>query len=182
MRQSREVTTFLSLPAALRERIYAEVLISLEQGPEILRSCRQVEREARKFLYQRPVNFPTQLSLYEWLGATPDNLLAQVIDISVAVQDINLRSILHPHASTLLSPGPPRLLTWDLYEAEVSRFTLALERLPHVKTIAIQASSNSPSHLYDEFVSKILIESRSKLPDARVVHVVNLGSRNTVEY
>ena len=181
MRQSREVTIFLSLPAALRERIYAEVLISLEQGPEILRSCRQVEREARKFLYQRPVNFPTQRSMYEWLDGTPDDLLAQVIDISVAVQDIDLRSILHPHASTILSSYPHQLFAGELYEAEVSRFTLALKRLPHVKTIAIQASSNSPSHLYGEFVSKILIESRSNLPDARVVHVVNLGSRNTVE-
>ena len=46
-----------------------------------------------------------------------------------------------------------------MYEAQVSRrFMFALERLPYIKTITIQASSNSQSYLYGEFMSWILME------------------------
>lgn len=173
MNEPQEAPTFLSLPAELRGQIYAKVLTSLAHGPEILRTCRQIEREARKFLYQRPINLPNQSSLYAWLDATPGTLLSQVRDISVAVQDVDLRPILHSHTSMRPSSITPRLLTCDLYEAEVSRFVLALKRLPHLKTITIQISSNSQSHLYEGFVCRILMELESMAPDVRVLQAVS---------
>ncbi|KAG9192792.1 hypothetical protein G6011_11526 [Alternaria panax] len=108
--------------------------------------------------------------MHVWLDAIPVNLLPQITDISVAVQDVDLRSILHLRALNKSSPLFPRLSTWDLYEAEISRLILGLERLPRIKTITLQSLSHSQSYLYDEFVSRVLTELRSTLLEVRVLH------------
>ena len=135
---SPQSNRLLGLPAELREQIYRNILPSPEQGPEILQTCRQIEREARKFLYQRPIRFSNQLSLYTWVDATPDDLLSHVTDLSVAIRDIDLRPVLCPHAFTPSSSLGPQLLGWELYEAETSKLISTLGRLPHVKTITIK--------------------------------------------
>ena len=166
----------LSLPAELREQIYRNVHSSPEQGPEILQTCRQIEREAHKFLYQRPLSFSNQLSLYTWVDATPDDLLSHVTDISVAIRDIDLRPVLCPHAFTPSSSLRPQLLTWELYETEISKLISTLGRVPKVKTITIISPSVCQSHLYGEFVSRILDGLHSTSSNLRVVHVTSLQS------
>ena len=169
-----ERNRLLNLPAELREQIYRNILSSPEQGPEILQTCRQIEREARKFLYQRPINFPGQLSLYVWVDATPNHLLPHVTDVSVAIQDIDLQPVLCPRAFT---PSlRPQLLTWGLYETEISKLISTLGKLPHIKRIAIKSPALCQSHLYGEFVSRVLRGLHLRLSDVRVVHVTSLHS------
>jgi len=164
----------LNLPAELREHIYDNILSSSEQGPEILQTCRQIEREARKFLYQRPISFSNQLSLYTWVDATPKDLLSNVTDVSVAIRDIDLRPVLRPNAFTPSSSLRPQLLTWGLYEAEIGKLISALGRLPKVKTMTIISPTVCQSHLYSEFVSRILGGLHSVSSNARVTHVTSL--------
>ena len=168
--------SFLSLPAELREHIYRSILSSPEQGPEILRTCRQIEREARKFLYQRPISFPGQLSLYNWVEATPEHLLSHDTDVSIAIQDIDLRRVLCPHTFTLSSSLQPRLLSWGLYEAELSKLISTLGRLPHIKRITIKSPAICQSHLYGEFISRVSSGLHLALLDVQVVHVAKLQS------
>jgi len=173
---SPQSNRLLSLPAELREQIYRNILSSPEQGPEILHTCRQIEREARKFLYQRPISFPNQLSLYTWVDATPDDLLSHVTDISVAIRDIDLRPILCPHAFTPSSSLRPQLLTWELYEAEIGKLISTLGRLLNIKTITIISPAICQSHLYGEFVSRVLGGLDLISSNLRVVHVTSLQS------
>jgi len=171
-----EGNRLLSLPAELQEQIYRNILSSPEQGPEILQTCRQIEREARKFLYQRPISFSNQLSLYTWVDATPDDLLSHVTNISVAIRDVDLRPVLRPHAFTTSSPVQPPLLSWGLYETEISRLISTLGRLPHIKKIVIKSSAICQSHLYGEFVSRILGGLHPTSSNVRIVHVASVQS------
>jgi len=172
---SPQSNRLLSLPAELREQIYRNILSSPEQGPEILQTCRQIEREARKFLYQRPISFSNQLSLYTWVDATPDDLLSHVTDISVTIRDIDLRPVLCLHAFTS-SSVQPQLLSWGLYEAEISKLISTLERLPHIKRVAIKSPAICQSYLYGDFASRVLGGLHSTSSNVRVVHVTSLQS------
>lgn len=151
-----DATLFFTLPLELREQIYKEVLASPAQGPQLLRTCREIKTEAHKFVFQRPLNFRSQLSLYTWLDRAPDDLTPHVTEISLKVQDVDLRSLLESDASTSQSTTPPRLLTWDLYEIEVDKLNQALRKLPNVKTITIQALSSRQSFLYRGFMARVL--------------------------
>jgi len=166
----------LNLPAELREHIYRNILSSSEQGPEILQTCRQIEREARKFLYQRPISFSNQLSLYTWVDATPEDLLSNVTDVSVAIRDIDLRPVLCPNAFTPSSSLRPQLLTRGLYEAEIGKLISTLGRLPHIKRITIKSPAICQSHLYGEFISRVSSGLHLALLDVQVVHVAKLQS------
>ncbi|CAO2648102.1 Nn.00g090240.m01.CDS01 [Neocucurbitaria sp. VM-36] len=156
MASHQDATLFFSLPLELREQIYKDVLASPVQGPELLRACREIKIEAHKFLYQRPLNFRSQISLHEWLRRTPHDLLPQVTEISLEIQDVDLRPLLEPDASTVQTTGPPRLLSWELYEAELDRLNQALQKLLKVKTFTIRALSSRQSFLYREFLGKVL--------------------------
>lgn len=156
MSSLEETTLFFTLPLELREQIYKEVLASPTQGPDLLRSCREIGSEAHKFLYQRPLNFRSQLSLHEWLSRAPNDLLPQATEITLKIQDVDLRPLLELDASTVQATGPPRLLTWELYQAELDRLNKALRKLPKVKTVTIRALSSRQSFLYREFLGNIL--------------------------
>ncbi|KAF1842186.1 uncharacterized protein K460DRAFT_345818 [Cucurbitaria berberidis CBS 394.84] len=156
MASHEDATLFFTLPLELREHIYKEVLASPAQGPELLRTCREIKTEAHKFLFQRPINFHSQLSLYEWLDQAPHNLLPHVTEVSLTIQDVNFRTLLEPEASNSQPTTPPRLLTSELYEVEIGKLDQALKQLPKVKTVTIRALSTRQSFLYRDFLAKVL--------------------------
>jgi hypothetical protein len=124
-----------------------------------------VHQEAHKFLFERPVSFRSQVALFDWLDRVPHKYLAQEREISLNIQDVDLRSLLK--ASTLIShPGdPPRLLTWDLYEAELGKLCRALKHLSKVQKITIRAIPDGQSFLYREFLQSFLNMLSSLFPD-----------------
>jgi hypothetical protein len=156
MAQSGKSTPFFNLPLELREQIYKDTFRSKGQGPELLRTCWKINTEARKFLYQRQIEFANQLSMYRWSDMTPGKLRSQVTDISLHVQDPDLRSILDLNASASRSPLPGHLLTWGLYTVELRNLKTALSRLPNVKTITIRTLPGRQSYLYRDFLTAFL--------------------------
>lgn len=149
-------TPFSTLPLELRELVYRAVLTSPLHGPDLLRTCREIYVEAHKFIFERPVRFRHQVALFEWLQSVPQKYVDRVTELSLAVQDVDLRSLLT--ASALIShPGdPPRLLTWDLYEAELDRLLHSLKKFSNVRKITIRAIPGRQSFLYREFLRKFL--------------------------
>lgn len=151
-----KVAPFFTLPLELREQIYMEVLASPVQGPELLQTCREIRAEAHKFLFRRPIKFRSQLYLYEWLNRIPHELVGHVTEISLDIQDVDLRALLQSDTSAHKSDTLPRLLSWDLYELELSRLSQAMGSLQNVKTITIRALSTRQSFLYHDFLAKVL--------------------------
>lgn len=149
-------TSLFTLPLELRQLIYQAVVASPLHGPELLQTCREIHLEAQKYLFERPISFRSQLALYNWIDQVPHEHLPRARVISLNIQDVDLRSLLN--GSALIShPGdPPRLLTWDLYEAELDRLYHALRELPNVQKITIRALSGRQSFLYREFLQKFL--------------------------
>jgi hypothetical protein len=156
MPPTKSVSPFFDLPLELREEIYKSVLFSPSQGPDILRTCREIHFEARKFLFQKPLSFQSQTVLYTWLDEAPSALLAHVSEIALHVQDVNLKPILDSGATMLQHRSHPRLMTLELYQRELDRLKQALKRVPKVKTLTIRVSSGQSSYLYRDFVAHIL--------------------------
>ncbi|KAH6616437.1 hypothetical protein C7974DRAFT_44882 [Boeremia exigua] len=158
-------TLFFSLPLELRQLIYNSVLASPQHGPQLLRTCREIHSEAQKFLFERPLNFRSQVALFDWLDQVPHEYLSQTKELSLSIQDVDLRSLLD--ATALIShPGdPPRLLTWDLYEAELDKLHRGLNQLPKIQKITIRAIAGRQSFLYRDFLKKFLVLLTSLYPD-----------------
>lgn len=152
----RETRSFLALPLELRELIYDEILSSPYHGPEILRVCRNVYSEARKFLYLRPIIFRSQSNLHQWLCGRSRDVLQGVLEFQLELQDVDLTPVLV--SASLDSPikGSTSLRTWDLYEKELDALDQSLQTLSNAKIITIRAPVSRHTHLYDDFLAKVL--------------------------
>lgn len=149
-------TPLFTLPLELREQIYRAVLTSPSHGPELLRTCREIRFEAHQLLFERPLSFRSQVALFEWLSAVPQKHVDRVTELSLNIQDVDLRSLLAGSALVSYPGDPPRLLTWDVYEAELDRLLHALKKLSNVRKITIRAISGRQAFLYREFLQKFL--------------------------
>ncbi|KAH8704495.1 hypothetical protein GQ44DRAFT_716735 [Phaeosphaeriaceae sp. PMI808] len=150
MSETSHVSTFFNLPLELREHIYKSVLSSSTYGFGILQTCRKISNEALKFLYQRPLEFQSQDVFYSWLEQAPSNLLSNISEISLKIQEVDLKSILN---SAIHPFSELRLRTPQLYEAELERLVQALKRVPKVKTMTFQALSSQQSFQYRDFMT-----------------------------
>ncbi|KAL5387568.1 hypothetical protein PMIN02_008054 [Paraphaeosphaeria minitans] len=151
-----DMTPFFALPLELRELIYQDVLLDPSQGPEILQACHDVHAEARKFLYQRPIVFRSQAVLTGWLADRSQKVLQDVHDISLELQDVDLTPLLNSDPSADGSGRTRSLRTWELYEEELAALDRAFTQLPNVTTLTIRATSGRQTHLYEDFVAKVL--------------------------
>jgi hypothetical protein len=165
MSQARTASHFFDLPLELREGIYKSILFF--SGTEILQACREVYAEARKFLYQKPLNFQSQDVLFNWLKQAPQEMLNHVSDIGLHIREVNLNPILDLETSTPRSRSQPRLLTSELYLAEVEKIKQAFNKIPKVKTFTIRTLPGRPSYLYRDFVTQVLLGLSSSYPDLR---------------
>jgi hypothetical protein len=148
--------SFFDLPLELREEIYKGVLFAPGQGPDILRTCHDMHTETRKCLYQKPLIFRSQHALYKWLEKTPRELLVYVSNITIRIQDVDLKPILDTGTFDSLERIRPRLLTPAIYQAEVKKLEQSLKSIPHVRTITIRAQSPASSFLYRDFMTHLL--------------------------
>lgn len=136
--------------------VYKDVLTSPLHSPDLLQTCREIYFAAHKFIFERPVNFRSQVALFQWLQFVPQRHVDRVTELSLSVQDVDLRSLLTPSAMVSHPGDPPRLLTWDLYEAELDRLLHTLKKFSNVRKITIRAVIGRQSFLYREFLRKIL--------------------------
>ncbi|KAF2799582.1 hypothetical protein K505DRAFT_370891 [Melanomma pulvis-pyrius CBS 109.77] len=155
----------LALPLELRELIYKEVLSNPSQGPQLLQSCHEIYAEGNKFLFQRPILFRGQIALYHWLDQVPETHLHHVTEITLELQNVDMRPLLSPIASTASTSSTSKLLTWELHELELDRLDQALRRLQNIKTFTIRALPERQSFLYREFLAKVLESLGSLYPN-----------------
>ncbi|KAF2026186.1 hypothetical protein EK21DRAFT_103439 [Setomelanomma holmii] len=156
MTDQEHISPFFGLPLELREQVYRDVLASPSSAPAILSTCREFNTEALKFLYQRPLHFRSQCRLLKWLHSTPHHLLTQVTDISLRIQDVDLKSILVSEDTVDSARDPNQLQTWQLYQAELDELRQAFCKLPSIKAFGIRASPNQQSFLYRDFITAVL--------------------------
>jgi hypothetical protein len=136
--------------------VYKAVLTSPFHGPELLRTCREIYFEAHKFLFERPLSFRSQVALFEWLQFVPQKHVDRVTELSLDIQDVELRSLLTTSALVSHPGDPPRLLTWDLYDAELDRLLHTLKKFSNVRKITIRAIAGRQSFLYRAFLRGFL--------------------------
>ena len=155
----------LTLPLELREIIYKEVLSNPLHSPHLLSVCKEIHSEARKFLYQRPLLFRGQAAMYHWLDQAPKEHLHHVIEITLELQDVDLKPLLDPVANFDSESSTPRLSAWELHESELDTLNQALGRLENVKTLTLRALPERQSFLYREFLANVLESLGSRYPN-----------------
>jgi hypothetical protein len=170
-------TPLFTLPLELRELVYRAVLTSPQHGPDLLRTCREIYFEAYKFIFERPVSFRSQVALFEWLQFVPQKHVDRVTELSLSVQDVDLRSLLTDSALVSHPGDPPRLLTWDLYEAELDRLLHTLKKFSNMRKLTIRAVTGRQSFLYREFLRKFLGVLGFLFPD-----LLDLGLEGNLHY
>jgi hypothetical protein len=154
MSGSATLSPFFALPLELREEIYKGVLSAKGQGLHILRTCHEIHVEARKCLYQKPIIFRSQHVLSRWLKQAPRELLTHVSEISIHIQDVDLKPILAAGTSGLLRSTRPRLQTPEIYHSEVQKLGHSLMAMPNISTITIRALRTTTSFLYRDFITQ----------------------------
>jgi hypothetical protein len=151
-----KASPFFSLPLELREEIYKGVLSAPDHGPDILRTCHEIYTEARKHLYQMPLSFRSQNTLYKWLEQAPPELLVYVSEISIHLQDVDLKPILDTGTLDVMEWTRPHLLTPEIYQSEVEKLKKSLNQLPNVRALTIRALSTGSSFLYRDLMAQFL--------------------------
>ncbi|CBX91071.1 hypothetical protein LEMA_P061050.1 [Plenodomus lingam JN3] len=149
-------TSLLTLPLELRELIYKEVLLASTRRFDLLQTCKEINTEAQKFLYQRPLVFHSQDCLYDWLTLTSSEHCSQVTDISVFIRDVNLRPLLQKDLGLDMTASSSRLLTFEVYEAELAKIRGSFEKIPKVSNLTLRVLPDRQSFLYREFLARVL--------------------------
>ena len=153
---SRESTSFLTLPLELREFIYEEVLSHSSCRPHLLQACREIYSEAQKFLYQRPIFFSSQSDLNQWIRDKPKEMLKNVHDFRLELQDVDFAPVLLSTCSEDQLDRSRSLRTWELYENELKNLDRSFKTLSNVRVVAIRALAGRQTHLYNDFLAKVL--------------------------
>jgi hypothetical protein len=156
MSGSATPSPFFALPLELREEIYKGVLSAKGHGLQILRTCHEIHVEARKCLYQKPIIFRSQYVLSEWLEQAPCELLTHVSEISIHIQDVDLKPILAASTTDLLRSTRPRLQTPEIYHSEVQKLGHSLMAMPNIRAITVRALRTTTSFLYRDFVTQFV--------------------------
>lgn len=181
MTVAANTTLLFTLPLELREQIYKEVLVSPARSFDLLRTCREINAGARKFLYERPLNFRSQSCLYDWLSKTVPEDCVRVTEISLLLQDVDLNTLLTPELATSIPSSPPRLLTKDLYDSELSKLRTALRRLPRIETLTLWISDRQ-SFLYRAFIAKVLGLLSSVYPALKDLRIDGSMAHQSLEF
>jgi hypothetical protein len=146
-------TILFTLPIELRQLIYREVLASPLHGPELLATCRDIYMEAHEILFERPLGFRSQSVLFDWLDKVPHKPLSQPKELSITIQEADLRSLLVVPALIHHPSDPP-----------LQKLYSALGHLPRIETITIRTIVGRQSFLYREFFRKFLVLATLRYP------------------
>ena len=147
---------FLTLPLEIREQVYSEILVTMPCTLlQLLRSNRQISKEAQPFLYKQPIIFDGQVELFSWLKKVDRDLLRHVTTIKFKLHDIDAKRIVGALGERLrrvkVSPGTPAVDSnpYDMAcEQQVKRIGEVFSLLANVKDLTIlecQQSDPQPS-------------------------------------
>lgn len=157
----------LRLPLELREQVYRELFRSPTQGPDILQTCREIYGEAYKFLFLRTIRMRSQEHLYRWLKCVPQENLRQATDIHIDIQDIDLHGLLQHDLSADDLSHSARLLTWDIYKADLEEMVVALSKISSTTSLTIRALPETQSFLYRKYLAELLNILSCSFPSLR---------------
>jgi hypothetical protein len=109
--------------------------------------------------------------MFEWLAKVPHRSLSQTRELSITIQEADLRSLLAVPAVIHHPNNLPRLLTWELYETELEKLHSALGHLPKIETITIRTIVGRQSFFYREFLRKFLALATLRYPHLLVINL-----------
>ena len=170
----------LSLPLELRESIFSFLVV--EESSETLLNLilvnRQLYKEAKPFLFKRPLLFEGQSELFIWLDSVNPSDLRHVADLTIQLHDIRPDEIVGALGKRLRQADRARLdggsqgpSTRDnpyheACELEVKRIGEAFSLMPNVRKLSIFPCTEAdprPSHRMLIQFSKMLARSFPKL-------------------
>ena len=145
---------FLTLPLEIREQVYSEILVSMPRTLlQLLRSNRQISKEAQPFLYKQPIVFDGQAELFGWLKKVDRNLLRHVTTIKFKLHDIDAKGIVGALGERLrrvkVSPGSPGVGSnpYDMAcDQQVKQIGEAFSLFPNVKDLTVLECKQSDPH------------------------------------
>ena len=148
----------LELPLELQDMIFKEVLVQPSQAPQLLQTCREIYTKAHKFIFQRALNFQSQSALQRWIQQVPRDYLQYVGEIAFELQDVDLTPLLASTTtfSAVSDSVASPLHTWDVYMKDLADLRQAFEALPNVKKLMFRALAGRQSHLYRDYLDKVL--------------------------
>ncbi|KAK5677242.1 hypothetical protein LTS10_010431 [Elasticomyces elasticus] len=147
----------LTLPPELRVQIWELVLLSTRSSLKLLQLNRQVTMEALPVLYQRPLAFDSQPSLFAWIERSRSSNLKRVHTLDLRLTDIDLGPLLDQDRRST------RTSVWALYQSELERLDHALKALTglHELTVTPPGASHSMllNSMYLSFLARIPMHS-----------------------
>lgn len=156
------LTHLLQIPLELRQSIYSYFIDdeSFEPLLHLLLVNRQINKEAKPFLFRRPLVFEGQSELFEWLRMVRREDLHLVSDLAFQLQDIKpdeivgalgkrLRQVQRTRPEASSSPSSRDNPYHEACELEVRRIGEAFSLMPNVRKLIVIPCTEAdprPSH------------------------------------
>jgi hypothetical protein len=156
------MTSLLSLPLPIRERIWEMVILCEVHSIQLLTTCRQINMEAKGIPYRRPHIFSSQAELASWIQQVDSKHLDQVEDISLYLQDLEVIPLDAQHTW-------PEVSLLELYEFNIPKILADISKLPNIQHFALYKPDKVRSYLYRDFYSAALNKILLQLPALRTL-------------
>ncbi|MCJ1481309.1 hypothetical protein MMC06_001466 [Schaereria dolodes] len=152
---------FLTLPLEIRENVYMEVVHSIPRSLlQLLRTNRQISKEAQPYVFKQPLTFDGQAEFFNWLRSMDRKNLKHVTNIRFKLHDIDPDKIVGALGKRLRQA---KLTSTDQMannhpyneacEQEVKRISEAFVHLPNVRNFTIiDADQSDPRPSYHMLV------------------------------
>ncbi|KAK3666738.1 hypothetical protein LTR22_002325 [Elasticomyces elasticus] len=151
----------LALPPELRIQIWELVLLPTEFSLQLLQLNRQITMEALPILYQRPLTFVSQLSLFAWIDRSRSSILKRVHTLDLRLTDVDLSPLLDQDRRST------RTNIWALYQSELERLDHALEALTGLYDLTVTPPGTCHSTLLKGMYLSFLARIRVHCPRLR---------------
>lgn len=173
---------FLTLPLEIREQVYSDILMTMPGALlQLLRSNRQISREAQPFLYKQPILFDGQAELFSWLKKIDRDLLRHVTTVKFKLHDIDAKRIVGALGERLrrvkVSPGTPGACNDNPYnnacDQQVKQIGEAFSLIPNVKDLTILECKQSDPHPSFHMLVSFSQELGRRFPSLQTLSIQN---------
>lgn len=172
---------FLTLPLEIREQVYSEILVTMPRTLlQLIRSNRQISKEAQPFLYKQPIVFDGQAELFRWLKKVDRDLLRHVTTIEFKLHDIDAKGIVGALGERLrrvkVSPGTPGVCSnpYDTAcDQQVKQIGEAFSLLPNVKDLTVLECKQSDPHPSFHMLLSFSRELGRRFPSLQTLSIRN---------
>lgn len=142
------------LPTEIRLAIYHAILIDNNDTTAILRSCRQMNMEAREVLYRRTLTFDSQAKFFAWISRSSARNLNRVRTMTLSLIDVDLDSLLEDSSCGRRT----RATIWSLYHNDLNRLEQSLSALPNLSRLVVIPPQIGQSQLLKNMYRSFLAE------------------------